>query len=280
VATASGVAFTLIFFGIFLASERINERRRKAAHVETDKFRLHPRDTVSFETVGVRPGNTLCLVRDYNKLGHLSRALELTDTTQKDLVVMTVHVTKGPHAGYADIDEERLFTKYEELLFTRVVALAEKAGKTVSLLVVPSSNFLQATALTAAQLDSAEIVAGRSPVMPPEEQAKLLGRAWEELPNKPDHPVNLLVVGAEGRTDSFYVGAHAPELTPAEVELIHKIWLDVTREECGESLRHNEVVRFALVRLERDLQGMGRLVVIAQLCAPRRKQTPADAKVT
>jgi hypothetical protein len=166
----------------------------------------------------VRPGNTLCLVRDYNKLGHLVKALEMTDTTRTDLVVLTVHVSKGPHAGYEGISEERLFTRYEELLFTRVVALAEKAGKTVTLLVVPSSNFVQAAALTAAQLDSAEIVGGRSPLMPPEEQARLLGRAWEELPNKPGHPVALLIVGPDGRTDTFHLGAHAPEPSAALAE--------------------------------------------------------------
>jgi amino acid transporter len=218
VATASGVAFTLIFFAIFLASERVNERRRKAAHVETEKFRLRPQETVSNNTVNVRPGNTLCLVRDYNKLGHLVKALEMTDTTRTDLVVLTVHVSKGPHAGYEGISEERLFTRYEELLFTRVVALAETAGKTVTLLVVPSSNFVQAAALTAAQLDSAEIVGGRSPLMPPEEQARLLGRAWEELPNKPGRPVALLVVGPDGRTNTFHLGAHAPEPSAALAE--------------------------------------------------------------
>ena len=185
--------------------------------MEIEQFRLQPRDAVSNETVGVRSGNTLCLVRDYNKLGHLSEALELTDTTKKDLVVLTVHVTKGPHAGYEDIHEERLFTRYEELLFTRVVALAEKAGKHVSLLVVPSSNFYQAAALTAAQLDSAEIIAGRSPLLTPEEQAELLARAWEELPNKPGHSVTLLVAGPDGGTDSFYLGAHAPELSISEL---------------------------------------------------------------
>ena len=208
VATVSGVAFTLIFFTIFLVSERINERRRKAPHVELEQFLLQPREVVSHEIVGVRPGNALCMVRDYNKLSHLKKALEMTDTTKKDLVVLTVHVTKGPHAGYEDIHEEHLFTGYEELLFTRVVALAEKAGKPVSLLVVPSSNVFQATALTAAQLDSSEIIGGRSPVMKPEEQAELLEQAWQELPNRPNHALQLLVIGSEGRIDSFYLDGH------------------------------------------------------------------------
>src|SRR5437588_982486 len=67
VATVSGVAFTLVFFVVFVVSERINDRRRgAAAHVEVDQFRLQPQEIISSETVDVRPGNALCVVRDYN----------------------------------------------------------------------------------------------------------------------------------------------------------------------------------------------------------------------
>jgi hypothetical protein len=222
VATVSGVAFTLIFFTIFLISEHVN-KKRKSAHAETEKFRLQPQDHVSNETVNVSVGNTLCLVRDYNTLGHFVRSLDWTDTTKKDLVVLTVRVTKGPHAGYENIHEEDLFTRYEELLFTRVVSLAEKTGKHVSLLVVPSSNFYEAAVRTAAQLDSAEIIAGRSPLITSEEQAKRLIAAWDELPTKPNHTVTFIVVEPDGHTESFYLGSPGPDLysenvSPARVQ--------------------------------------------------------------
>jgi hypothetical protein len=209
VATVSGVAFTLTFFTIFLISERINRRRHTGESVERDKLRLQPREAVSNESVNVRPGNTLCFVRDYNSLTPVSKALALTDTTQKDLVVVTVHITKGPHAGYEYIREEDLFRRYEELLFTRVVALAEKAGKPVALLVVPSSNFVEAAARTAAQLDSAKIMVGRSTVMTDKRQLDIFARAWEELADKPSHPLNFLVVGADGKTESLYLGTRS-----------------------------------------------------------------------
>src|ERR1043166_8777804 len=94
-----------------------------------DEFRLHTSDAVSDSSVEVRPGNTICLVRDYNTLRHLKKALELTHTGKKDLVVMTVHLMRGPDTGYEDIAEDRLFSRYEQYLFSKVVALAEKAGK-------------------------------------------------------------------------------------------------------------------------------------------------------
>src|SRR5207249_3084976 len=182
--------FTLVFFMIFLISERINERKRgEKTLTQVDQFRLHPQDDISRQAVGIRSGNTLCLVRDYNTLSHVNKTLELTHTGKRDLVVMTIRLLKGPDSGYEGIDEQELFTDYEQKLFSRVVSLAEKSGKHVELMVVPSSNIFQATALTAAQLDSSEIVVGRSSVISPAEQAKLLGHAWEQLPNKPKHTV-------------------------------------------------------------------------------------------
>jgi hypothetical protein len=213
VATVSGVAFTLIFFTIFLTSEHINEKRRKAVHVEMEQFRIHAQDHVSNDTVNVRPGNTLCLVRDYNNLAHLVKALEWIDTAKKDLVVLTVHITKGPHAGYEDIREEHVFTKYEELLFTRVVAVAEKAGKHVSLLVVPSSNFYEAAVRTAAQLESTDVIAGPSQLITSEQQAERVSAAWDKLETEPSQSVMFRVVRADGGTESFPLGAPSPDLS-------------------------------------------------------------------
>src|SRR5437868_1024858 len=99
VATVSGIAFTIVFFAIFSISEKINERQHaEEIHTTTamDQFRLHSSEEVSDRTVEVRPGNTICLVRDYNTLDHLKKALEITHTGKKDLVVMTVQVMRGP----------------------------------------------------------------------------------------------------------------------------------------------------------------------------------------
>src|SRR3989440_9410462 len=256
VATVSGIVFTIVFFSIFLISERINERRH-AEEIHTtsamDQFRLHSSEEVSDRTVEVRPGNTICLVRDYNTLDHLKKALEITHTGKKDLVVMTVQVMRGPDTGYEDIAQDRLFSRYEQYLFSKVVALAEKAGKTVHLLVVPSSDIFQAFVLTAARLASRDIVAGRSSWMTPEQQAKNLGEAWEHLPNKPHQRVRFRVIGPNNEIRDFYLGAHAPDLSDDEIEFIHKLWLDVSHEPGLENIRHKQIVIAALVRFADDL---------------------------
>ncbi|HEY3104284.1 MAG TPA: APC family permease [Pyrinomonadaceae bacterium] len=256
VATVSGIVFTIVFFAIFLVSERINERQHaEEIHTTTamDQFRLNTSDMVSTETADVRPGNTICLVRDHNTLGHLKKALEITHTGKKDLVVMTVHLMRGPDTGYQDIAQERLFGRYEQYLFSKVVALAEKAGKTVHLLVVPSSNIFQAIAMTAAQLHSADIIAGRSSVLTPEAQAKLVGEAWEGLPNKPQQRIRFHVIGPGDEIRDFYLGAHAPDLSDEEIDFIHKLWLDVTHEKGLDNVRHKHIVVAALVHLADEL---------------------------
>lgn len=265
VATISGVAFTLIFFVVFEVSERINARRRAGAHVELDQFQLHPEEELSPQAVGLRPGSTLCLVRDHNNLGHLAKALELTHTGKKNLVVMTVRIARGPDAGYQDLDAKRLFSAYEQQLFTRVVALAEKAGKHVDLLVVPSSDVFQAAAITAAQLDSHEIYAGRSGVMTPEEQARRIGHAWDTLPETPKHTLRYRVVEPDGQVRDFYLGAHAPHLTEMDIDLIHRLWLDITERGGAEGVHHRDVVALALSRLAEELQGPARGVLLAKL---------------
>jgi hypothetical protein len=279
VATLSGAAFTLFFFSLFLVSERLSERWRGQAHVEVDRFQLSPQEDISTQTVDVRPRNILCTVRDYNNLAHVSRVLERTDTSQQDVVVMTARVLRGPNTGYRDIDERELFTTYEQRLFSRVVAVAERVGKPVVLLVVPSSDIFQATALTAARLRSTEIVAGRSAVLTPVEQARYLGRSWEQLPDRPRWQVRFRVVEPDSKTHVFLLGAHTPQLSEEDIDLIHRLWLDLTQEPGKEDARHRDVVHLALTHLVEDLRGPGREKLLTAFGTRPAKQNKALPEV-
>ncbi|HWX25006.1 MAG TPA: amino acid permease, partial [Vicinamibacteria bacterium] len=264
IATISGIGFTLVFFGLFLLSEKVNERRGEV-HVETDQFRLETQEVISNETVAVRPGCTICLVRDYNTLEHVRKALELTHTGKRDLVMMTVRILTGADAGYEGLAERQVFARYEQLLFSKVVSLAEKFGKTVHLLVVPSSNIFDAIARTAVQLDASGIVAGASSTMTPQEQARRLGEAWERLPVKPRRQVSFRVIHPDGRIEDFSMGAHAPALTDDDINLIHQLWLDAARDTSVGEVHHRDLVRVALKHLERELQGPGRDQILTEL---------------
>jgi amino acid transporter len=253
-ATISGALFTLLFYGIFVTSERAMIRRRTAAHEEhTDQFQLLPEAEVGLEQLNARPGCILVPVRDYNTLAHLDAVVHETDTDARDVVVLTIRLLRGPDAGAENIEREELFTDYEQLLFTRVVAVAERHGRTVKLLVVPSSNVFDAVAQTAVRLRAAEIVVGESAKMSDAEQARLVGEAWDRTPKDASLATRLLVRLADGRTRSFSLGAHAPSLTSDDVERIHRLWLDAVNH-VGPDVHHRDIVSAALASYEEELR--------------------------
>jgi amino acid transporter len=276
VATISGLAITAVFSTIFFISEGINERRR--AHVKhgLDQFNLQPRETVSPDDLAVRAGNTLCPVRDYNNLDHVRRALELTHTGKRNLVVMTVHLLRGPNTGYRGLREDKIFSDYEQLLFSRVVALAEKAGKHVDLMVVPSPRPIEAIVHTAAQLYSAEIIIGASAVAKPREQALRLGEAWEKLAHKPRHQVQLRILDSSGTLQEFMLGAHPPKLTTRDINLIHALWSGFKNELPAASVRHRDIVTLAIRRLEKDLSAEDRDAILAEMARLKADERPED----
>lgn len=255
VATISGIFFTAAFFIMFTISERINRRKLDLTLAKLDRFQLQHSETVNQQEVGARPGNVLVAVRDYNTLSHLEHALATTNTEEKDIVVMTTRLVPSYDGGERELYEDSMFDAYEQRLFTKVVALAEKAGKPVDLLIVPATNIFDAAAQTALQLDSSEIIAGTSSKLTIQEQSRELGGAWERLGQKPRRQVRFRIVDPHGHEHEVLLGAHAPVLTEDDINLVHKIWLKVSKIPSRRRVHHRDVVRVALNRLERDLRG-------------------------
>ena len=266
VATISGISFTLVLYALFVFSEHATARRRAAvgASAHLDQFQLLTAGDVDLSAVNARPGNVLVPVRDYNTLKHLHWALDNNDTTRRDIVVMTVRLLEGPDTGFRDLREDRLFTDYEQLLFTRVVAVAERHGKPVKLLVVPSSNVFDAVAQSAVRLGSAEIVVGESAKFEATEQARLLGKAWDRVPGSAGLRARLVAFRLSGDVQIFPLGPHAPMLTADDIDLIHKLWLKAVGE-VGLDVHHRDVVRMALEELRREWDDGGQVAVVRRL---------------
>ena len=253
VATISGIVFTLAFFITFTISERINQRKLDLTLAKLDRFQLQHSEAVTEQAIGARPGNVLVAVRDYNTLSHLEHALVKTNTDEQDIVVMTMRQVSGDTSG--EPVDVALFDEYEQKLFTRVVALAEKHGKPVDLLIVPATNIYDAVVQTAYQLDSAEIIAGTSARVTMQEQARELGRSWEKLGERPRRRVLFEIIEPDDSEHVVELGAHAPPLTDADVALVHKLWLQISSIPSRRRVHHRDVVRVALNRLERDMKG-------------------------
>jgi amino acid transporter len=251
VATKAGIAFSIAFFLVFTISERAN--RRKFAHAEAqmkEHFQLVQQETIGREEVQVRPGNILVTVRDYNTLHHLRWALGITDTHEQDIVVMEARLTGYGSAEY-DLAMEQIFSDYEQTLFTRAVSIAEAYGKTISLLVVPARDVFSAIAQTANSLESSVVVSGLSTKLTGEEQAFRLGQAWEAMP-EPKRQFVFQVVHHDGTVESFRIGPHTPTMKSEDVQLVHKLWLDIKKYPGTEDVHHSDIVTLALTRLARD----------------------------
>src|SRR5277367_6560121 len=284
-ATIAGVTFSLVFFAIFTYSEHRVTKERQGKPENLDQFRVYGNQELGSGALGVRPGNILVAVRDPRNLYYLGDVLRTTDTVRQDVVVMTARLYHREHSfsGSAVVEAARVFDHYEQELFTAAVAVAEKEGKPVSLLVVPATDVFEAIIVTAQRLDSSRIVCGLSNKLTSDEQAKGTGDAWERMP-EPRPRLTLEIHSPNGRVHEYPLGPHTPRMRPQDLELMHKVWLDITSDPkyCG--AHHYHVVALALEELRRELNSDQRAEVLAKLLdemhrdeAPKGESKPPDS---
>jgi hypothetical protein len=261
IATIYGILFTLILFVTFTVSDRITRRKRAREFKALEEFNLDHQPQVNPTTLHARPGCVLVAVRDYSHMDHLRRILLKTNLRRHDIVVMTVRTLSAGAAEY-DLAEEQIFGDYEKKLFSHVVEIAEKEGKTVELLVVQAVNPFDALVQTAANLQASRLVTGVSAQMPSEELARRIGLAWERLP-EPRHSFSLEVIRPDRPSMFVNLGPHPPRLWPEDVARLHELWLQLTEDETvGSKLHHRDVVGVALRRMERELNSSNRSEVL------------------
>jgi amino acid transporter len=264
VATVAGVAFTAAFFAIFTISEKVNRQKHALAQQQMrEHFQLLQSDTVGRAGLGIHPGNVMVTVRDYNTLTHLKWALQRIDTKEQDIVVMSARVVQFGTAAY-DLATEQIFSDYEQQLFTKAVSVAESFGKHVSLLVVPARDVWSAIVQTAINLESSAVVSGLSSAMSAQEQAFQLGRAWEAAP-EPKRQFVFQVVRNDLSIETFRIGPHTPSMKPEDVHLVHRLWLQISREPGLDKLHHHEILTEALTRFARDYVGQDREKILQEL---------------
>ncbi|MCS6805343.1 MAG: APC family permease [Acidobacteriota bacterium] len=261
VATISGLAFTGVFFALFTFSERRAQRRRAGREPELDQFQLVEQETAEPEAVGVRPGSVLVPVRNGAHLRHLEYALEQTDTTKQDVVVVSVKVMRGS-SGAERFYHDEIFGTWQQLLFTKVVAVAERLGRPVSLLVVPSIGVFPGIAWTAFRLNASRIILGQSHALSAEKQSQRLEIAWAQIPGSDRKSIVLEVVGLSGQVKAFRLGAHEPQLSEEDLNLIHQLWLSVSQQPGTEDIHHRDIVVAGLRLLKQELDGPRRTDLI------------------
>src|SRR5207237_10273481 len=105
------------------------------------------------------------------------------------------------------------------------------------------------------------VVLGACPTARVPEEARLAGLAWEGLPD-PKPQLTLGIYFPAGEEHVIYLGPHTPHLTSKEVDLLHRIWLELSNEIAPKEIHHHDIVHFAMVMLQRDLSSEKRQEVM------------------
>ena len=263
VATISGVSFTLIFFAIFSITERTT-KKKSTEHAELDQFNLEASNDLTPERLGVRPGNILVMVRNYNTLHNLNAVLNRLDPRKQDVVALHLRFLQRSGGGEYELTHDQLFSLEEQKLFTRALEIAEKKGKTIHLAVAAATDRWEAVLRAAQSLQSSAVALGASNKTPVVEDARLAGLAWERLPD-PKPQLAIQFYFPSGQDEIFYLGPHAPHLTPKEIDVLHGIWLELSNEVAPNEIHHHDVIHFALEELQSEMTNSRRQEIIERL---------------
>ena len=132
--------------------------------------------------------------------------------------MLSVHLATPAGSGEHDLTHDQMFGPREIDVFSKVVSVAEKAGKHVELLAVAGTNPWVAIVQTANKLKSGHVVLYQSPQFRNAgKQARALEEQWESLA-APRPPLTLEILLTDSTKSRFYIfGQHPARLWPEDV---------------------------------------------------------------
>ena len=178
-ATTWGLSFTAGFLIVFLVTEHYHERQRRGVkHEHLEQFNQAVTEETTPESLGVtQPFRKLVAIRSPQNLFMLEKALTETDPETTAVVVMTAK-QRPPGDG---IGPDVTLDAYDQQLMTAVVNVAEKAGKEVKPLIVPTNNPLHAVLRMAKDLKVQELIMGASNKYTADEQLEQVALYWMNI---------------------------------------------------------------------------------------------------
>jgi amino acid transporter/nucleotide-binding universal stress UspA family protein len=195
-ATIGGIAFTAVFLSIFVVTDRYHERlRRGAKHEHLDQFNREVSPSVTAASLSLdKPYRKLVAIRSPHNLFMLEKSLAETDPDTTDVVVMTAKVASPgaeTRSGASDLDP------YDQQLMTAVVERAERAGKKVTPIIVPTNNALHAVLQTARDVEAQELLIGASNKFAAEVQLDQVAFYWINLHGGQPRPLTVRILSRD-----------------------------------------------------------------------------------
>ena len=252
-ATVSGIIFSGLLFAGFEISEKRIQRKRGERHVELDQFNLAQAAELTEENVGVKPGNILVPVSNYYALYPLEAALRRAKKREAEIVVLA-----RAHAAARG--------------FGRVRSGARSAFQHHRAIAVHQGSFAggKRRQAGAAGRGRSQRSVGRHPAHGDESAVEHhRGREARPMPRSPSRRAKSALRGKKcpsrarrsawkssrppAQEQVFYLGPHAPRLTPKEIDLLHKVWLEFSDRLPGKEIHHHDIVHFALTEVEREM---------------------------
>ncbi len=223
VATVGGLAFTAAFLTVFSISERVNRKRAAGpgGHHHLEQFSVKSSEAITAEQLGVdRKYTKLVAIRSPHNLFMLEKALAETDPETTGVVVMTAKVV--PDDGSTEVRHD--MDKYDQELMTAVVERAEKAGKKVKPIIVPTNNPLHAVLRTALELNANELVLGASNKYAADVQLDQVALYWMNLTAAEPKPLTVRLLR---RDRDVYLdlagGSRIPKLSERQARTVAEL---------------------------------------------------------
>jgi hypothetical protein len=192
-ATVGGVLFTVILYISFGVSERANKRRKGALSHELERFNVNGQSTLTVEAIGcTHSRRKLIATSAPNRLYNLRRCLDENDPDTTDMIVMYAKILADKEAATV---EDSISHEQAEL-FTEVIKVAEREGKPVIPIVVPTNNALFAIAQTAAQLGVDEVFLGASERYPSDYLIEQFAIYWGMVEVGPNQKLMVRAIDA------------------------------------------------------------------------------------
>jgi hypothetical protein len=183
-----------------------------------EQFNRATVEQITKESLGLtKPYCKLVAIRSPNNLFMLDKALEDNDPLTTDVVVMTAKV----ELPGGDTETTDALDTYDQQLLTAVVNHAERLGKSVKPLLVPTNNALHAVLKTAKELPAQEVILGASNKYTAEEQLDQISLYWISLFGGEPPGVTVHIVSADRSvTFDLHGGNRIPKVAERQAKTV------------------------------------------------------------